>query len=210
MYIPKFNQETDQPTLLAFMRANNFAIFVSQMDGELTATHLPLVIGERDGKIILTGHFAKANPQWQTIESQASLVIFSGAHAYISPTHYDKIESVPTWNYMTVHAYGHARLIDFATEPDRLHDMMNSLIQQHESTYQTQWDGLSDKYRDGMLKGVIGFELVVERLEGKFKLSQNKTADEQSRIAAALSESSYEAERLTGAAMKARLPENPV
>lgn len=210
MYIPKFNQETDQPTLLAFMRANNFAIFVSQMDGELTATHLPLVIGERDGKIILVGHFAKANPQWQTIESQANLVIFSGAHAYISPTHYDKIESVPTWNYMTVHAYGHARLIDFATEPDRLHDMMNSLIQQHESTYQTQWDGLSDKYRDGMLKGVIGFELVVERLEGKFKLSQNKTADEQSRIAAALSESSYEAERLTGAAMKARLPENPV
>lgn len=210
MYIPKFNQETDQPTLLAFMRANNFATFISQLDSELIATPLPLVITERDGKISLMGHFAKANPQWKAIESQSNLVIFSGAHAYISPTHYDKTESVPTWNYMTVHAYGQARVMDYDAESADLHHVMNDLIQQHESTYQTQWDSLSDKYRDGMLKGVVGFELVVARLEGKFKLSQNKTADEQARIAAALSESKYETERLTGAAMQARLPKNPV
>jgi transcriptional regulator len=192
------------------MRANNFAIFVSTVGGELTATPLPLVIVERDETLVLCGHFAKANPQWRAIDSQSNLIIFSGAHAYISPTHYEKVESVPTWNYMTVHAYGRAKVIDYANGSTELHQMMSDLIHQHESSYHAQWDGLSDKFREGMLNGVVGFEVVVERLEGKFKLSQNKTAAEQTSIATALSESKYEAERLTGLAMQARLPENPI
>jgi transcriptional regulator len=202
MYIPKFNQETDLAKLLEFMHANNFITLTSVLNGELMATHLPVSVWQDGEEVYCTGHFAKANPQWQAIHTQENLLIFSGAHAYISPTHYDKYESVPTWNYIAVHAYGTARIL---SEKAELEQMMARLVKQHEASYQAQWDSLSDKYKQGMLQGVVGFEMVFSRIEGKYKLSQNKTAEEQERIADSLAESPYSFERDTAHAMHENL-----
>jgi transcriptional regulator len=202
MYIPRAFQETDRAELLRFMTAHNFAMMTSLVEGQLMTTHLPLVVWQEDEDILCAGHFAKANPHWRVIESQRNLIVFTGPHAYISPTLYDKAESVPTWNYMTVHAYGTAHLL---TDEDASARLMNRLIQQHEPSYQAQWESLPETYRQGMMQGVVGFEIVLDTIEGKFKLSQNKTVDEQRRISAALQHSAFEEERQLGALMSTRL-----
>ena len=185
MYIPHANRVDDQAALLAFMQAHSFATLVSLVQGELFATHIPLIIVAQDDQILLRGHVAKANPHWQELATQRTvLVIFQGPHAYISPTHYEKWESVPTWNYIAVHAYGSARLIQ--DEAGQL-ATLTELIAANEATYQQQWDSLPEKFRQGMLNGLVAFEIVVTRLEGKFKLSQNRPAGDQERVASALS-----------------------
>jgi len=205
VYIPKANQENDLATLFAFMHAHSFTTFVSMVEGVPVATHLPVTVSLHGDTVVCHGHFAKANPQWRAIESQSNLLMFTGSHAYISPTHYEKVESVPTWNYIAVHAYGRARLMHSESAAPALVRVISDLIAQHEPSYQAQWDGLPDKYRDGMLNGVVGFELAFDRLEGKFKLSQNKTAGEQQTVVAALSDSPHEAERATASYMQAHI-----
>src|SRR5438067_1400082 len=114
MYIPEFNRVEDRETALAFMRANPFAILVSNTDDGPFATHLPVVVAERDGNVSLRAHVAQANPHWKVFEQEQqvdSLVIFHGPHAYISPALYELRESVPTWNYATVHAYGRGKIL---------------------------------------------------------------------------------------------------
>jgi len=186
MYIPRLNRMTDLDTMTEFMQQHNFAIVVSAVDNIPVATHLPFTIARSEDNLRLHSHFAKANPQWQTITESDTLVIFSGPHAYISPTHYDKTKSVPTWDYITVHAYGRASLVDFETQPDALEAMIMEMVDAHEPDYREQWDQLSQRYKDGMKQGVVGIEIEVTRLEGKAKLSQNKSATEQERIADSL------------------------
>ena len=205
MYIPNAYREDDQATLVAFMRANSFATLVSIHNGAPVATHLPLVVEEADGGVRLTGHVAKANPHWQTFGAGEALVIFQGPHAYISPSHYAAHESVPTWNYIAVHAYGVPMSLSVADSQAALEIMMATMIDAYEPAYHAQWKGLSARYRDGMLRGVVGFTLDVTRLEGKAKLSQNRSADDQHRVAHALLASDDGAAQETGAAMKARL-----
>lgn len=184
MYIPNANRVDDQEQLLAFMQAHSFATLVSLVNGELFATHLPLVIVTQGGQIVVRGHLARANPHWQELATQREvLVIFQGPHAYISPTHYEKWESVPTWNYIAVHAYGSARLIQ---EEAGLLATLAELIAANEAGYQQQWESLPEKFRSGMLSGIVAFEITVTRLEGKFKLSQNRPAGDKTRVAAAL------------------------
>ena len=186
MYIPQANRVEEQAALLAFMQAHSFATLVSLVQGELFATHLPLVIVAQGDQILVRGHLAKANPHWQELATQREvLVIFQGPHAYISPTHYEKWESVPTWNYIAVHAYGSARLIQ---DEAGLLAALGELIAANEATYQQQWDSLPDKFRHGMLNGIVAFEIAVTRLEGKFKLSQNRPAGDQVRVATALAD----------------------
>lgn len=184
MYIPNANRVADQEQLLAFMQAHSFATLVSLVQGELFATHLPLVTVAQGDQILIRGHLAKANPHWQEFATQREvLVIFQGPHAYISPTHYEKWESVPTWNYIAVHAYGSARLIQ---DEAGLLATLAELIAANEAVYQQQWDSLPEKFRHGMLSGIVAFEIAVTRLEGKFKLSQNRPASDQERVATAL------------------------
>lgn len=194
MYIPRMNRINDIDVMIAFMQKNNFAIVVSSSDDVPVATHLPLTITQLDEEIILRGHFAKANTQWQQIDTQEVLVIFTGPHAYISPTHYDKHESVPTWNYVAVHAYGKPTIVTSDSHPKQMDTLLNELIESHEPSYKAQWDSLSPTYREGMKKGIVGVEIAVSRIEGKAKLSQNKTPDEQNRIGHSLlqSEASHE------------------
>lgn len=166
------------------MRANPFAILVSQTAEGPFATHLPLAVHQDGEKLILRGHVAKANPHWQYLESQPqALVIFHGPHAYISPGNYEIHESVPTWNYGAVHAYGEARVF---SEPQQLLPILHDLIGRFEARYAEQWAELSEEYRQRMLGHIVGFEITVTRLEGKFKLSQNRTKQEQENVIASL------------------------
>ena len=185
MYIPEHFRVEDHDTAIAFMRANPFAILVSTTNEGLFATHVPVVIRETAEQTTIRGHVAKANPHWRYLEEQTNcLMIFHGPHAYVSPTNYATRENVPTWNYGAVHAYGKART--FSETPELL-GMLHDLIPTFEAAYAEQWTSLSEAYRARMLSHIVGFEIEVFRLEAKFKLSQNRTRDEQQKVIDSLS-----------------------
>jgi transcriptional regulator len=205
MYRPTVFQEDNVDKLISFIKANSFATLVSICDGIPCASHIPLVVTVEKDIVKLTGHLAKQNPQWQSFPVAESLAIFTGAHAYISPTLYEKYESVPTWNYIAVHAYGIPKVITLADAPEAMNEMIDKMVDTYEATYQKQWDGLSDKYREGMMNGIVGFEMIVSQLVGKYKLSQNKSQIDQKNIAEALLESPSSIDRDMGAEMKQNL-----
>ncbi len=178
MYLPKHFSIEDRKTLIDFMRVNSMATLVSIKENTPIANHLPFVIEERDGKIILSTHVSIANEQWKVL-NENSLVIFSGPHAYVSPSYYDVKESVPTWNYTAVHAYGVPKILD-SLESKKL--TVEKLIHSTEENYFEQWENLPKEFKERMLKGIVVFEIEVTRMEGKFKLSQNKTLNERKRI----------------------------
>ncbi|NLR82400.1 FMN-binding negative transcriptional regulator [Chitinophaga eiseniae] len=186
MYTPRSFQFQDQEEMIGFMKQYSFATIVTVKDLLPVATHLPFVVDDSSGKLVLSAHFAAANEQATYIETTPSLIIFSEPHAYISPAHYDKHESVPTWDYIAVHAYGQARVLsDNAAKVKVLEQMITF----YDPAYLARWHSLSDKYRQGMIQGIVAFELEVTNLQGQKKLSQNKTAAERERIAAHLEKS---------------------
>jgi transcriptional regulator len=186
MYIPEHFRVSDHATALAFMRANPFAILISATDDGPFATHVPVVIRESGEQVIIRGHVAKANPHWRYLEQEPHcLVIFHGPHAYISPTNYTTRENVPTWNYGAVHVYGNARVF---SAPDELLGVLHQLIPMFEPAYAERWASLSQAYRERMLSHIVGFEIAVTKIEAKFKLSQNRTREEQGNVIASLSQ----------------------
>jgi transcriptional regulator len=187
MYIPEFNRVRDHADTISFVTANPFAILVSAADSGPFATHIPILVSESEGQIILHGHMAKANPHWELLQrDQESLAIFHGPHAYISPSLYESRESVPTWNYAAVHVYGKASVV---TDPERLLDETRDIINRFDPAYYAQWNSLSDKFRNGMLKHIVGFEMVATRIEAKFKISQNRSKVDQASVIASLAQS---------------------
>jgi transcriptional regulator len=185
MYIPEFNRIEDQAVALAFMRANPFAILVSNHEKAPFATHLPVLVSETGDQLVIRAHVAKANPHWKIIEQRESLMIFHGPHAYISPALYKIRESVPTWNYATVHAYGIGQILP--SDPDK-RQVLSELISQFDSSYLEQWNSFDEQYRSRMLNHIVAFEIAVSRIETKFKLSQNRTKAEQENVIQALSD----------------------
>lgn len=185
MYIPSLNKFDDQQEVIGFMQRYNFAAIVTVKDGVPTATHLPFIVTQTDGNVILKSHFAKANPQSNDIIDNRALVIFTEPHAYISPKHYEKAESVPTWNYLAVHAYGKCVLLDGEANKAAL---LKETIESFDADYLKQWDGLPDSFKQGMMKGIVAFEIAVDDLQAKKKLSQNKTAAERESIINELSQ----------------------
>ena len=186
MYIPKLNREDDQAELHELMRRYNFATLVTQHDGAPFATHMPFLIDAARGPHgTLLAHMARANPQWRDFATgQEALVIFQGPHAYISPSWYDVTPSVPTWNYAAIHAYGTPRIIEDHT---RLYGMLSTLVDIHESAFEQPWAmRLPDDYMDKLMRAIVGFEIELVRIEGKLKLSQNRTEHERRRVADAL------------------------
>ncbi len=203
MYIPKHTAMPDQDRQLAFMRANSFAVVVSHVDGALFATHVPVrsQLGE-DGRVLLSFHLAKANPQSEALlTAPETLVIFNGPHAYISPSNYEKAD-VPTWNYVAVHATGTVAPVD--DHAGKL-ALLADLIGHYEAAFQAEWDGMSERFRDGMLAGIRGFVVTVTQLEGKAKLSQNRSVADQTQVAEWLANHAHETQQAVGAMMKARL-----
>jgi transcriptional regulator len=202
VYIPEYNRVEDPGVALAFMRANPFAILCSTTGDGPFATHLPILAGEIDGQIQLRGHTAKANPHWKFIEeAKESLVIFHGPHAYVSPSLYESRESVPTWNYAAVHAYGKGTIV---TDEAHLDHLLKELIAHFDSKYAEQWPSLSEQYRSRMLKHIVGFELVATRVETKFKFSQNRTRADQESVIQSLATSSDSTVSAVAALMKQR------
>jgi transcriptional regulator len=184
MYIPEHFRVRDPKDAVAFMRRNPFVILVSTADDAPFASHVPVFVNESDGALIIRGHFAKANPHWQYLErSRQCLTIFHGPHAYISPGLYANRESVPTWNYGTVHVYGEARLY---SAPEELLAMLHQLMGAFEPGYAQQWAGLSEAYRERMLSHIVGFEITATNIEAKFKLGQNRTKQEQANMITSL------------------------
>jgi len=184
MYIPKNFLITDQQEAVSFMQRYSFAIIVTVNDGVPSATHLPFVVSQRDDKIILTSHFAKVNPQAAEILNGKPLVIFAEPHAYISPKNYESVNSVPTWNYIAVHAYGIATLIE---SPEKKAELLEQTIQFYEADYLNQWNSLPEDFKLNMMKGITGFEIVVDEIQAKKKLSQNRNEQERQNVIADLS-----------------------
>jgi len=194
VYIPEHFRLRHDADALTFMRANPFAILISTTSDGPYATHLPLFVRTEanevptdENKVFLRGHVSKANPHWRYLEQQAQcMTIFHGPHSYISPSNYIARESVPTWNYAAVHVYGNARLFSSLEE---LHRMLDELMGSFEPAYREQWEGLSATFRDNMLRQIVGFEIVATKIEGKFKLSQNRPQQDQANVIASLGKS---------------------
>jgi transcriptional regulator len=201
MYIPKHFEEKDKSKLLGFMQSNSFVTLVSNLNGVPFASHIPLVIETYGDDIKLVGHLAKGNQQCAALGHGETLAIFTGPHAYVSPTLYEEKSSVPTWNYIAVHAYGVPKVIDFS-ERETLEHMMDDIIDTYDASYKEQWHSLSDAYRTSMMKGIVAFEMPVTRLEGKYKLSQNRSEVDQHNVADALSKHSDPGIAMIGNAMK--------
>ena len=202
MYIPEHFRVHDHADALAFMRANPFVVLVSSTEEGPFASHVPVFIEERENRVFLRGHVAKANPHWKSLaQDQESLVIFNGPHAYISPSLYEIRESVPTWNYAAVHVYGKGRVF---TDEAQLKDLLLEIITRFDSAYVEQWKSFRDQYRSRMVEHIVGFEIIATRIEAKFKLSQNRTKPEQENIIRSLASSSDSAEAGVAALMRER------
>ena len=199
MYIPKLNLATDRDEIVAFMKQFSFATIITAKENLPIATHLPFLVNVKDNSVVLTSHFAKANEHWADIENNKVLVIFSEPHAYISPKNYDKVLNVPTWNYISVHAYGEGKLI---TETQKAFKVLEATIDNYETAYRQQWDNFPEEYKTKMAKGIVAFEILVTDLQAKKKLSQNRSNTEKQKIIDSLSKSSDTNEQIIAAYMK--------
>jgi transcriptional regulator len=180
MYTPRFNQVDDRAILLEAMRAYSFAIlFGPSADGAATATHLPLLVRDEGEHGVLEGHFAKANPHWADLAARETLVVFPGPHSYVSPSLYVEALSVPTWNYIAIHAFGRLEPLHDDASKVRL---VEDLIAVHEPAYLEKWRAMPEGYRRTMLAGIVGFRMPIARIEGKFKLSQNRAEAERRNV----------------------------
>ncbi len=186
VYLPPAFTETRSEVLLAHIERHDFGMLVTHGPGGPIVSQIPFLTEQRDGKLFLQGHLARPNPQLADLEGTTEvLAVFAGPHAYISPSWYEAGPAVPTWNYATVHAYGKARRIDDA---EWLRNLVRRLSDRHEAREPEPWrmQDLPEPYVQSMLKGIVGVEIAVTRLEGKFKLSQNRPAADRPRIVAAL------------------------
>jgi transcriptional regulator len=186
VYLPPAFTETRSEVLTAHIERHDFGMLVTHGAGGPIVSQIPFLIERRDEKLFLQAHLARPNPQVADLDGAAeALAIFAGPHAYISPSWYEARPAVPTWNYATVHAYGPARRID---DSNWLRDLVRRLADRHEAREPTPWrmQDLPEPYVQSMLKGIVGLEIAVTRLEGKFKLSQNRPAADRPRIVAAL------------------------
>jgi len=191
LYVPEHFRETRIEVLRAFVERHSFGTLVAVTPEGITANHIPMqLLSGSDGPGLLRGHIARANPLWRLLEPGASvLAVFIGPDHYVSPSWYpskhEHGEAVPTWNYATVHVKGHIRFID---DPGWLRTLVESLTDEHERQSVNRWritDAPAD-YIAGMLRAIVGFEIQVLAIEGKFKGSQNRSAADRAGVAEAL------------------------
>lgn len=180
MYTPKHFEEKDRAVLIEFMQKYNFAAIINYTKKRYWATHLPFIVEEAGNDIYLRAHMAKANPQWVNFKNgEQALVIFQEPHAYISPKLYENKVSVPTWNYIAVHAYGVPEILPSREEKIKI---LEDSFKVFESSYREQWDVLPEDYKNELLDGITAFRIKISELEGKFKLSQNRTENDRTNI----------------------------
>jgi transcriptional regulator len=202
MYSPTYNRVEDRAELVAFMRANSFAVLVTGTGGTLHASHLPVRILEKNKEIVLDMHMARNNPQWKEFFDDEVMVVFAGPHAYVSPRWYEDQERVPTWNYAAVHAYGVPALV--SDKPEK-YQSQRRLVADTDPQWLPKFDALRREYTDMMLDGIVNFEIPVTRLETRWKLSQNRGRREMELIAGQLEKSDDSVERALAALTRKHL-----
>lgn len=178
MYIPKYFEIQDQEIIYDIMKEYSFATLFSQHQGKPYVTHLPFTVDRVQN--VLIGHIARANPQWRDFLNQEVLVVFQGPHCYISPTWYETNREVPTWNYIAVHVYGEIEIIEKEQE---LLESLRDMVQKYEdenSTY--QWEDVDQEFVKGLMKGLVGFKININKIEAKGKLSQNKSKERREMV----------------------------
>ncbi len=197
MYVPKHFSVVDRDSLDRVIRDNPFGLLVGAAGGAPFATHLPFLL---DGDRLLA-HVARGNPHWRAIDGTTEmLAVFSGPHAYVSPRWYEPGPAVPTWNYVAVHVYGAPRIIEDAAS---VHALLDRLVGEYEAGAWTL-GGQDPDYIDRMMRGIVAFEMPLARIEGKFKLSQNRSAEDRRRVAGELADSGGAADRQLGRLMADR------
>jgi transcriptional regulator len=177
MYIPKAFHVEDEAALFDFMKSHSFAIVVTNHEGTPFATHIPILIDQDNKRLI--GHIARANKQSEQGNSDV-LVIFNGPHAYISPSWYKENNTVPTWNYAAVHVYGKLKFIE---DPHILKQILNETVNYYESGMEQPWStDMNNEFNSGLMNAIIGFEIEITKIEGKWKLSQNHSKERQANV----------------------------
>ena len=185
MYIPKLYREEDKAKILEFIRQNDFAVLVTYDGEKPVASHLLMEVVEDGETLFINGHMSRANSHWKTFEKDTEvLVIFHGAHTYISPTWYNHV-NVPTWNYQSIHVYGKPRLI---TEHDEAYSMLKRLVERYETNGRYKMETLPQDFVEKEIKGIMAFQIEVTRIEANYKLSQNRKDEDHANIITQLEE----------------------
>lgn len=208
MYLPKKFKNENNAEVLRFCQTYSFATIISGGSEDLQIGHLPVLIstlGDQTAKI--TGHMAKANPQWRSWRPDTQVTcIFLGPNRYISPAWYKDTLNVPTWNYAVVHITGTPIVYE---EHDSIETILKSLVDHHEKLEGAGWDySLPEEFRRNMTRAIVGFEIHIESIEAKFKLSQNREDSDRAAAIAALSIKKDDASMEMVRLMKAHWPEN--
>lgn len=185
MYIPNQFKQSNLEEVKLFLEQNSFGILISQVENRPWATHIPFELTtDSVGQTVLMGHLARGNKQWKNFkENEEVLVVFNGPHAYISSSWYDH-ENVPTWNYIAVHVYGKVKVV----EGDALLSSLKKLVNKYEgkSKHPITVEGMSKKFLESELRGIVGFEILVTDIQAAYKLSQNRDSKNKNNIIAEL------------------------
>jgi transcriptional regulator len=177
MYAPDVFRQEDRAQLLGLAATYPFATLITSRDEDVRVSHLPLIVDA--ARSVLRGHIARENDQINHLAAGAkTIAIFHGPHGYVSPSVYAEQPSVPTWNYVVVHAHGRGHLVD----ESGLRSILEESVSRFDGTDWRLYTG--DEFLRPMLDAIAGFEIALERLEGKWKLSQNRSADDQARVTA--------------------------
>lgn len=191
MYIPPHFAENDHERLHAFMRANGFGTLISVIDGAPFVTLMPFTLIDEGEHGTLIGHIARANPHAATFDgTHDSICLFQGPHAYISPRWYEAPIAVPTWNYTAVEAHGRPERIE---DPSRMRSILDTLVHQYEAGMPNPWSlaDIPQNVGEKMIEAIVGFVMPIRRLEGKFKLNQNRSAADRAGVRSALRQSPF-------------------
>jgi transcriptional regulator len=188
MYIPPFNRVEDPRKIRDFIHAHGFATLVTQEDGGMQASHLPVLLDESGEGDSIRGHMARANGQWRSFDgAREVLCMFHGPHAYVSPSWYEARVAVPTWNYAVVHAYGVARV---EADAAFLKKVIWDTTSKYESRMPAPWGmDLPQEYLESMMRAIVAFSIRVTRVEAKFKFGQNRPPADQAGMLRGLEES---------------------
>jgi len=180
MYIPKHTRMNDTDEIYNFIEKNNFAILITTNNSKLNATHIPVLLEKEENSYgHLLCHIAKANQQWKDLDKDV-LVIFPGPHHYISSSWYETNQSVPTWNYLSVHVYGEIEVINEREEKIKIIKDLVKYFEAEDTSYKV--NDLKQSYFEGLLSGIVAFRIKIKGLEGKQKLSQNHPEERQERV----------------------------
>jgi transcriptional regulator len=197
VYVPPKFSVTDRDLLYDVIRRYDFALLIGDDGVAPVATHLPFRLEGDD----LLAHMARANPHWKSFApGKEALVVFQGPHCYVSPRWYESQPSVPTWNYVAVHVYGVPEIVDDA---DAVVAGQAALVDQYEQGAWQLGDQPAD-YVAGMARAIVSFRIPIARIEGKFKLNQNKSPEDRSRVVAELAKSDDPLAREIGRLMAVR------